>query len=186
MESPSCAVRVAWPGSLTLRGSLSVNIMCGLYQIPGKSDELQTGSKCLPSALTLLGDYHMPLAHEPQGGRSESASFLHLLFPPIPSHKSLLCACWWNAAPVFSTAEKGKFLALDLGGTNFRVLLVKVRSGRRSVRMYHKIFAIPLEVMQGTGEEVNARLGVQCSEVPASHPLSLPTLCDCHSLPAAV
>lgn len=57
--------------------------------------------------------------------------------------------------------EKGKFLALDLGGTNFRVLLVKVRSGRRSVRMYHKIFAIPLEVMQGTGEELFDHI-VQC------------------------
>ncbi|KAM4702859.1 hexokinase HKDC1-like [Rhinophrynus dorsalis] len=51
--------------------------------------------------------------------------------------------------------EKGKFLALDLGGTNFRVLLVKIHSGRsRYVRMYNKIFAIPLEIMQGTGEEL--------------------------------
>ncbi|XP_053548275.1 hexokinase HKDC1 [Bombina bombina] len=51
--------------------------------------------------------------------------------------------------------EKGKFLALDLGGTNFRVLLVKIRSGRRRyVRMYNKIFAIPLEIMQGSGEEL--------------------------------
>lgn len=54
-----------------------------------------------------------------------------------------------------SPSEKGKFLALDLGGTNFRVLLVKIKSGRRrSVQMYNKIFAIPLEIMQGTGEEV--------------------------------
>lgn len=52
--------------------------------------------------------------------------------------------------------------------------------------MYHKIFAIPLEVMQGTGEEVNTRLGFPCSEVPASHSVSLLTLCDCHSLLAAV
>lgn len=64
-----------------------------------------------------------------------------------------------ECSPTFSTTEKGKFLALDLGGTNFRVLLVKIRSGRRSVRMYNKIFAIPLEIMQGTGEEVKARLG---------------------------
>lgn len=56
-----------------------------------------------------------------------------------------------------SLTEKGKFLALDLGGTNFRVLLVKIRSGRRrSVQMYNKIFAIPLEIMQGTGEEVTS------------------------------
>nr|XP_036858398.1 hexokinase HKDC1 isoform X2 [Manis javanica] len=57
--------------------------------------------------------------------------------------------------------EKGKFLALDLGGTNFRVLLVKIRSGWRSVRMYNKIFAIPLEIMQGTGEELFDHI-VQC------------------------
>ncbi|KAM9197697.1 hexokinase HKDC1 [Dugong dugon] len=57
--------------------------------------------------------------------------------------------------------EKGKYLALDLGGTNFRVLLVKIRRGRRSVRMYNKIFAIPLEIMQGTGEELFDHI-VQC------------------------
>lgn len=52
--------------------------------------------------------------------------------------------------------EKGDFLALDLGGTNFRVLLVRVRNGmRRGVEMHNKIYSIPLEVMQGTGEEVS-------------------------------
>uniref|UniRef100_A0A668AKZ4 Hexokinase-3 n=1 Tax=Myripristis murdjan TaxID=586833 RepID=A0A668AKZ4_9TELE len=51
--------------------------------------------------------------------------------------------------------ECGKYLALDLGGTNFRVLLVKIRSGlRRSVRLYNKLYPIPLEIMQGTGEEL--------------------------------
>ncbi|KFW92000.1 Hexokinase-2, partial [Phalacrocorax carbo] len=51
--------------------------------------------------------------------------------------------------------EKGDFLALDLGGTNFRVLLVRVRSGkRRSVEMHNKIYSIPAEIMQGTGEEL--------------------------------
>uniref|UniRef100_A0A4W4EBQ8 Hexokinase-2 n=1 Tax=Electrophorus electricus TaxID=8005 RepID=A0A4W4EBQ8_ELEEL len=51
--------------------------------------------------------------------------------------------------------ENGDFLALDLGGTNFRVLLVKIRSGKkRMVEMHNKIYAIPIEVMQGTGEEL--------------------------------
>lgn len=55
----------------------------------------------------------------------------------------------------YSFTENGDFLALDLGGTNFRVLLVKIRSGkRRTVEMHNKIYAIPIEVMQGTGEEV--------------------------------
>ncbi|KAG7480962.1 hypothetical protein MATL_G00061710 [Megalops atlanticus] len=51
--------------------------------------------------------------------------------------------------------ERGDFLALDLGGTNFRVLLVRVRNGkRRSVEMHNKIYAIPQEIMHGTGEEL--------------------------------
>ncbi|KAJ7305302.1 hypothetical protein JRQ81_011220 [Phrynocephalus forsythii] len=51
--------------------------------------------------------------------------------------------------------EKGDFLALDLGGTNFRVLLVRLRNGmRRSVEMHNKIYAIPQEIMQGTGDEL--------------------------------
>ncbi|KAG1950931.1 hexokinase HKDC1 [Pimephales promelas] len=58
--------------------------------------------------------------------------------------------------------ERGKYLALDLGGTNFRVLVVKIRTGmRNSVRMYNKIYAIPLEIMQGTGEELFDHI-VQC------------------------
>ncbi|XP_018604952.1 hexokinase HKDC1 isoform X1 [Scleropages formosus] len=61
-----------------------------------------------------------------------------------------------------SGREHGNYLALDLGGTNFRVLVVKVRSSRRrSVRMYNKIYAIPLEIMQGTGEELFDHI-VQC------------------------
>ncbi|KAG7279179.1 hypothetical protein CRUP_022374 [Coryphaenoides rupestris] len=58
--------------------------------------------------------------------------------------------------------ENGDFLALDLGGTNFRVLLVKIRSGKkRTVEMNNKIYAIPMEVMQGTGEELFDHI-VQC------------------------
>ena len=53
------------------------------------------------------------------------------------------------------SSERGDYLALDLGGTNFRVLLVRVRGGkRRSVEMHNKIYAIPQDTMQGTGEEV--------------------------------
>ncbi|XP_028269324.1 hexokinase-2 [Parambassis ranga] len=51
--------------------------------------------------------------------------------------------------------EHGDFLALDLGGSSFRVLLVQVRSGKRhNVDMHHKIYSIPQETMQGTGEEL--------------------------------
>ncbi|XP_078285140.1 hexokinase-2 isoform X2 [Rhinoraja longicauda] len=58
--------------------------------------------------------------------------------------------------------EKGDFLALDLGGTNFRVLLVKIRDGkRRSVEMHNKIYTIPRSAMEGTGEELFDHI-VQC------------------------
>ncbi|XP_028257557.1 putative hexokinase HKDC1 isoform X2 [Parambassis ranga] len=51
--------------------------------------------------------------------------------------------------------EHGKYLALDLGGTNFRALLVKFKKGlQQNARLYHKIYTIPLETMQGTGEEL--------------------------------
>ncbi|XP_044051786.1 hexokinase HKDC1 isoform X2 [Siniperca chuatsi] len=51
--------------------------------------------------------------------------------------------------------EHGKYLALDLGGTNFRALLVNFKKGlQQNTRVYHKIYTIPLEIMQGTGEEL--------------------------------
>ena len=69
-------------------------------------------------------------------------------------HAVFVGSCLFLLACSF-LAENGDFLALDLGGTNFRVLLVKIRSGkRRTVEMHNKIYAIPIEVMQGTGEEV--------------------------------
>lgn len=63
--------------------------------------------------------------------------------------------CFLRFFLFLTTTENGDFLALDLGGTNFRVLLVKIRSGKkRTVEMHNKIYAIPIEIMQGTGEEV--------------------------------
>uniref|UniRef100_A0A4W6FZN5 Hexokinase-2 n=1 Tax=Lates calcarifer TaxID=8187 RepID=A0A4W6FZN5_LATCA len=51
--------------------------------------------------------------------------------------------------------EHGKYLALDLGGTNFRALLVNFKKGlQQNTRLHHKIYTIPLEIMQGTGEEL--------------------------------
>ena len=52
--------------------------------------------------------------------------------------------------------ERGCYLALDLGGTNFRVLLVKIlgsqNKGKRKVEMISELFMVPDEVKQGTGE----------------------------------
>ncbi|NWR82618.1 HXK3 protein, partial [Furnarius figulus] len=46
--------------------------------------------------------------------------------------------------------EQGEFLALDLGGTNFRVLVVHM--SEEGIRMASEIYVIPTAIMQGTGE----------------------------------
>ncbi|NWW30178.1 HXK3 protein, partial [Panurus biarmicus] len=46
--------------------------------------------------------------------------------------------------------ERGNFLALDLGGTNFRVLVVHVTE--EGINMASEIYVIPAIIMQGTGE----------------------------------
>ncbi|XP_076174991.1 hexokinase A isoform X2 [Ptiloglossa arizonensis] len=48
--------------------------------------------------------------------------------------------------------EKGNFLALDLGGTNFRVLLITLEG--QNFDMKSKIYAIPQSLMLGTGTQL--------------------------------
>ena len=49
--------------------------------------------------------------------------------------------------------EIGQVLALDLGGTNFRVLLIDLRGNAR-VELTSKIFVIPQSIMIGDGKLV--------------------------------
>ena len=53
----------------------------------------------------------------------------------------------------FTSAEKGNFFALDLGGSNFRVLLVELDAGK--VTMKNKVYNVAKELMVGTGEQVS-------------------------------
>ncbi|NWZ24206.1 HXK2 protein, partial [Asarcornis scutulata] len=46
--------------------------------------------------------------------------------------------------------ERGDFLALDLGGTNFRVLVVRVL--QEGIHMASEIYVVPTSIMQGTSE----------------------------------
>lgn len=50
-------------------------------------------------------------------------------------------------------SEIGKFLALDLGGTNFRVLLIHLK-GEEDYEFKSKIYAIPQAIMLGSGTEL--------------------------------
>ncbi|NWI03545.1 HXK3 protein, partial [Tichodroma muraria] len=54
----------------------------------------------------------------------------------------LIAMCWLPT-------ERGDFLALDLGGTNFRVLVVHVTE--EGISMASEIYVIPAAIMQGTG-----------------------------------
>lgn len=49
--------------------------------------------------------------------------------------------------------ERGEFLALDLGGTNFRVLLITLEGEGRS-SMKSKIYRVPDQIQKGTGTAV--------------------------------
>ena len=53
-----------------------------------------------------------------------------------------------------SFPEHGDFLALDLGGSNFRVMLVQVQRGRRRVNLHNQVYPLPQDVILGVGEHV--------------------------------
>lgn len=52
----------------------------------------------------------------------------------------------------FAEPEDGKFLALDLGGTNFRVILVEVEGSQ--FHMQNETYALSQELMHGPGTEL--------------------------------
>ncbi|XP_058402506.1 hexokinase-3 isoform X5 [Diceros bicornis minor] len=57
-----------------------------------------------------------------------------------------------SALPGLCPTERGDFLALDLGGTNFRVLLVRVATG--GVQITNQVYSIPECVAQGSGQQL--------------------------------
>ncbi|KAH8870722.1 Hexokinase [Schistosoma japonicum] len=54
--------------------------------------------------------------------------------------------------------ETGNFLALDLGGTNYRVLSVTLEGKGKSPRIQERTYSIPAEKMSGTGTEFATNL----------------------------
>ncbi|KAK5858913.1 hypothetical protein PBY51_003022 [Eleginops maclovinus] len=73
--------------------------------------------------------------------------------------------------------EKGDFLALDLGGTNFRVLHVRVVEEEQKVlKMDSQICAIPKEMMVGTGEQLFDHIAACLGDFLISHNLKGQTL----------
>uniref|UniRef100_A0A8C4F3P3 Phosphotransferase n=1 Tax=Dicentrarchus labrax TaxID=13489 RepID=A0A8C4F3P3_DICLA len=73
--------------------------------------------------------------------------------------------------------EKGDFLALDLGGTNFRVLHVRVVEEQQKVlKMDSQICAIPQDMMLGTGEQLFDHIAACLSDFLVSQDLKGQTL----------
>ena len=61
----------------------------------------------------------------------------------------------------FSFTERGNFLALDLGGTNFRVLLITLAENHFDMKS--KIYAIAEKIMLGPGTQVRTHLNLLIS-----------------------
>ncbi len=59
-------------------------------------------------------------------------------------------------SPAFSVStEKGDFIALDLGGSNFRILRVKVsHEKKQTVQMESQIYDTPEDIIHGSGTRV--------------------------------
>jgi len=55
---------------------------------------------------------------------------------------------------LYRSSERGKYLALDLGGTNFRVLVVDLL-GPGFFEMKNKIYPISEDLMHGHGTAVS-------------------------------
>ena len=91
--------------------------------------------------------------------------------------------------------EKGTFIALDLGGTNFRVLLIEMQPGTdEAILMDSQIYRIPNEVMKGTGDSLFdhiatcmsdfiTRMGLAHKKVSCGFTFSFP--CAQHSIKSA-
>uniref|UniRef100_A0A096M7J2 Phosphotransferase n=1 Tax=Poecilia formosa TaxID=48698 RepID=A0A096M7J2_POEFO len=84
--------------------------------------------------------------------------------------------------------EQGEFLALDLGGSNFRILLVKVKgNGDQKVEMESQIYDIPDLVMRGSGSDLFdhiadclanflEKMGIKNKKLPLGFTFSFPCL----------
>ena len=74
--------------------------------------------------------------------------FSDLLFTGQPSDLRML-PTYVRALP--NGSEQGRYVALDLGGTRFRVLIVTFHEGTTKDEVTSKWFDIPEKVMKGTG-----------------------------------
>ncbi|VDK32514.1 unnamed protein product [Taenia asiatica] len=94
-----------------------------------------------------------------------------------------------------SGEEKGQFLALDLGGTNYRVLLVTLAGDGQHPKIDERTYAIPQKTMLGTSKELFGyiastlqnflkRYGLENQSLPLGFTFSFP--CEQHALDKSI
>ncbi|XP_023332416.1 hexokinase type 2 isoform X3 [Eurytemora carolleeae] len=67
--------------------------------------------------------------------------------------------------------EHGRFLALDLGGTNFRAILIELEAGTSSINMKTAKHPVSMDLMQGPGEDLFNFMADKLREFMVDHEL---------------
>ena len=70
------------------------------------------------------------------------------------SNKIFIYTLVKSSMPHLSQTELGQYLALDLGGTNFRVLLITLHKDKKP-DILSEIYFVPEEIMTGPGVDVS-------------------------------
>ena len=116
----------------------------------------QPRSKCTPPTSEMYPTEQVSPAHPRHYGKNHGnmRKFIICLNQYSVCHSVCILVLNIRCIVVFlSFPENGNFLALDLGGTNFRVLLINLNG--QEVTMESKIYLIPQHIMTGTGEHVS-------------------------------
>ncbi|XP_005725520.1 hexokinase-2-like [Pundamilia nyererei] len=133
-----------------------------------------------PDVLSKVEKYLQPFQLSPETLQEVSARLRKDLLRGLGKHSHHKAPV--KMLPTFVRAtpdgtEKGDFLALDLGGTNFRVLHVRVEEEAQKVlKMDSQICAIPQEMMLGTGEQLFDHIATCLGDFLESHNLKGQTL----------
>lgn len=99
----------------------------------------------------------MPLTIDDDSLKKVMVRLNEIMENGLSSHKPTgpslgMLASYVRALP--NGTENGNFLALDLGGTNFRVLLIKLKARDINAEMTGKIYRIPNSLMVGSGQQL--------------------------------
>lgn len=77
---------------------------------------------------------------------------------------NIICVMTFFFSVLLDVTEKGDFIALDLGGSNFRILRVKVsHEKKQTVQMESQIYETPEDIIHGSGSRVYFTILTYCT-----------------------